>query len=82
LVEATEDLVGRQIPERARRRLLRDMGEEDLVNSGLEETMTSAYNEILEVMRRKRSINDLRTASYVVALEKVGTSYLQLGIFP
>ncbi|MDH3284812.1 MAG: Glu/Leu/Phe/Val dehydrogenase, partial [Acidobacteriota bacterium] len=52
LVEATEDLVGRQIPERARRRLLRDMGEEDLVNSGLEETMTSAYNEILEVMRR------------------------------
>ena len=81
-VEAVEGLAGRAIPAKTRKELIRGMGEEDLVNSGLEETMITAYQEITELMRRKRSINDMRTAAFVVALEKVGASYLELGIFP
>jgi glutamate dehydrogenase (NAD(P)+) len=82
LVDAVEQATGNKLGDKQRRRVIEAVGEEDLVNSGLEETMTTAFSEILGVMRRRRSITDMRTAAYVVALDKVGTSYLQLGIFP
>lgn len=82
LVESTEELVGHRFPKATRDILVRGMGEEDLVNSGLEETMITAYQEISTVMKRKKEIDDLRTAAYVVAIDKVATSYLELGIFP
>ena len=75
-------VVATEFPEGTRMSLLRGIDEKDLVNSGLEETMITAYNEIREIFRRKRSIKGLRTAAYVSALNKVGTSYLELGIFP
>ena len=54
--------------------------EEDLVNSGLEETMINAYQEILAI-RREHGV-DLRTAAFIDAINKVAQSYLELGIFP
>lgn len=54
--------------------------EYDLVDSGLEETMITAYKEINE-LRKKHDV-DLRTAAFVSAINKVGTIYEQLGIFP
>jgi glutamate dehydrogenase (NAD(P)+) len=56
--------------------------EEDLVNSGLEETMINAYNEIRETKAQHDDKIDLRTAAFIVAIDKVATSYLELGIFP
>ena len=55
-------------------------GEEDLVNSGLEETMIYAYNEIRE--ERKKHDVDLRTAAFISSINKVAKSYLEMGIFP
>ncbi|RMG44633.1 MAG: Glu/Leu/Phe/Val dehydrogenase [Acidobacteria bacterium] len=81
-VAAIESLVGKKMRPGMRQPLVRGMGEEDLVNSGLEETMITAYQEISEVMRRKRTVHDMRTAAYILAIEKVGQSYLELGIFP
>jgi len=52
----------------------------DLVNSGLEETMAVAYEEIHETAAT-RDI-DLRTAAYILAIAKVGTIYQGRGIFP
>ena len=53
----------------------------DLVNSGLEETMIKAYNEIREIQERHEGI-DLRTASMISAIDKIATVYKHRGIFP
>ncbi|MDZ7754818.1 Glu/Leu/Phe/Val dehydrogenase [Rhodohalobacter sp.] len=55
-------------------------GERELVDSGLEETMVNAYNEINEL--RKRHDVDLRTAALISAINKVGFMYKGMGIFP
>jgi glutamate dehydrogenase (NAD(P)+) len=56
--------------------------EVDLVYSGLEESMITATREIMDLWRSNPEIPDMRTAAYVVAINKVGTSYAELGIFP
>ena len=56
--------------------------EVDLVYSGLEETMISATHEIVNEWKHNPDIPDMRTAAYVVAINKVATSYTELGIFP
>src|SRR6056297_1164190 len=55
-------------------------GERELVDSGLEETMVNAYNEINEL--RKYHDVDLRTAAFISAINKVGFMYKGMGIFP
>jgi glutamate dehydrogenase (NAD(P)+) len=55
-------------------------GELDLVNSGLQDTMIEAYNQINEI--RKQHNIDLRTAAFVSAINKVGSIYERMGIFP
>lgn len=57
-------------------------GEQDLVKSGLEETMINAFNEIYEVYNKEDKVNDLRTAAYLVAIRKIAISYKERGIFP
>ena len=54
----------------------------DLVNSGLEETMGVAYQEILEIRRSTPGLRSLRTAAFINAIEKIARSYAELGIFP
>lgn len=82
LVGAIETLVGGAFPVPSRENLVRGTDERDLVNSGLEETMVTAFDEIVEIRNRFRKIDDYRTAAYVNAIQKVATSYLELGIFP
>jgi len=62
--------------------LIKGADEIDLVNSGLEETMISAYHDIRLIYKRSKSIKDLRTAGFVNAINKVADSYKSLGIFP
>jgi glutamate dehydrogenase (NAD(P)+) len=82
LVSGIETLVRRDFPHDMREQLVRGTDEEDLVNSGLEETMITALDEILEIRNRHRKVEDLRTAAYVSAIQKIATSYLELGVFP
>src|SRR5439155_338801 len=77
-----EKATGRLFSDEERRRIARGPSEIDLVNSGLEETMIDAYQQIRELARRDSRITDLRTAAFLSALNKVATSYLELGIFP
>jgi glutamate dehydrogenase (NAD(P)+) len=56
--------------------------EQDLVNSGLEETMISAYQQIREAKARHGGKPDLRTAAFICAIDKIVTTYAQMGIFP
>lgn len=55
-------------------------GERELVDSGLEETMVIAYNEINEI--RKVNDVDLRTGAFISAIDKVAWMYQEMGIFP
>ena len=54
--------------------------ERDLVNSGLEDTMAHAYDEI-RAIREEEGV-DMRTAAFISAIDKIAKSYNQMGIFP
>lgn len=82
LVSLVERETGRSINLREKQVLTRGADEIDLVRSGLEETMITAYNEIRDVQKRKKNVHDLRTAAFISALQKVSGDYLALGIFP
>jgi glutamate dehydrogenase (NAD(P)+) len=82
MVEAVEELVGRNFSQSERKLLIRGAGEEDLVNSGLEDTMINAYEEIKKYSDSHPQIHDLRTAAFASAIDKVATTYKQLGLFP
>jgi glutamate dehydrogenase (NAD(P)+) len=82
LVGAVERLTGREITTGERDQITRGADEIDLVNSGLEETMVGAYETVRETMKRSNRSMDLRTAAFVVAINKIAISYMQMGIFP
>jgi glutamate dehydrogenase (NAD(P)+) len=82
MLGAIETATGRHFSDDERRKIIHGADEIDLVNSGLEETMISAYHQIRELMKRDDRIKDLRTAAFLNALQKVATTYLELGIFP
>jgi glutamate dehydrogenase (NAD(P)+) len=82
LVNMVEKLTGKTIDRKEREVLTRGGDEVDLVRSGLEETMVTAYHEIMDVYRKKKAINDIRSAAFVTALDKVASDYLTLGVFP
>jgi len=77
-----EELTNKRVNDRERQFIMHGADEVDLVHSGLEETMITATREIMDEWRRNPQIPDMRTAAYVVAINKVGTSYAELGIFP
>ncbi len=82
LVNLIERQSGRSINDMEKSIIARGADEIDLVRSGLEETMVTAYHQIREVMYHKPKVNDLRTAAFINALGKVASDYMNLGIFP
>jgi len=82
LLSAMHKLTGRNLDEEDLRRFSVGPSEEDLVNSGLEETMVTAYQKIRDTRRRHRDEPDLRTAAFVVAIDMISVTYGDLGIFP
>ncbi len=80
ILQAVEGLTGNRFAEDVFKSVAAGGSEETLVNSGLEETMTYAYQEIREYARRYET--DLRTAMYVSAIDKIAIVYQQMGIFP
>lgn len=82
ILKQIEDLTGKQVTTAEKLIIAHGPDEIDLVHSGLEETMITATKEIMEIWKENPSIPDMRTAAYVCAINKVGTSYAELGIFP
>ncbi|MEZ5385403.1 MAG: Glu/Leu/Phe/Val dehydrogenase [Prosthecobacter sp.] len=81
LLEAIENLVGTKIPADRLPRLIQGPSEEELVIAALEQSMTKAYGRVHRVWK-ERKVPDLRTAAFLAALERVGESYKNHGIFP
>jgi glutamate dehydrogenase (NAD(P)+) len=82
LLRVIEDNTGRQLSDAERKTVARGADEIDLVNSGLEESMAVAYNQIREVWKSDSAIPGLRTAAFIGAINKIATCYAELGIFP
>jgi glutamate dehydrogenase (NAD(P)+) len=82
ILNQMEALTGKKLEQSAKENIAHGPDEIDLVHSGLEETMITATREIMDIWKENPSIPDMRTAAYVCAINKVGTSYAELGIFP
>lgn len=83
-VSLVEGLSGQEATEAQRKELIRGPRERDLVASGLEQTMVDAYCSITERRQHGEGINplDLRLTAYVIAIDRIASSYEQRGIFP
>ncbi len=79
--ELLEEVTGTKIPENLRKKMIYGAAEIDLVRSGLDDTMRTAYQEIRETMLSSDKIDDLRTAAYVNAISKISRSYLDVGVY-
>ncbi len=82
LLGTVEEMTGESFPKDVMKAFLKGPDEVDLVSSGLEETMATAYREIQEIRHELGSGADLRAAGFVNALRKITVSYEDLGIFP
>ena len=82
IVNMIEQVTGHSLAQADRAHFIHGADEADYVDSGLEETMITAYYEIVDAYRRNRKVKDLRTAAFLVSINKIGTSYMELGIFP
>lgn len=82
ILKSVESLTGKTVTDIERRQLLHGPDEVDLVYSGLEDTMIGSYHEIREALMSLDNKVDMRTAAFTVAINKVGVSYEELGIFP
>ncbi|MEO1139970.1 MAG: Glu/Leu/Phe/Val dehydrogenase [Pseudomonadota bacterium] len=63
-----------------KQKYLRGAGELELVRSGLDDTMRAAYQSMREVWHERDDVTDLRTAAYLVSIDKVAASYRALGL--
>jgi glutamate dehydrogenase (NAD(P)+) len=81
ILNAIEHATGSSFSESEIDDFARGADEIDLVNSGLEETMIKAYNEIREIRQRHDGI-DLRTAAMISAIDKIARVYKHRGLFP
>lgn len=82
IVSKVEEMTGKTITEREHEFLTRGGTEIDLVNSGLEDTMITAYQQIRETFLAHPTIDNVRTAAFVCSLKKIAGDYVSMGIFP
>ena len=59
---------------------LKGAGELELVRSGLDDSMRTAYQFMRETWHSRSDVKDLRTAAYLVAIERVADSYRTKGL--
>ena len=61
-------------------RYLRGADELELVRSGLDDTMRTAYQSMRQIWVSRDDVHDLRTAAYLVAIDRVAASYRAKGL--
>jgi glutamate dehydrogenase (NAD(P)+) len=82
LVDLVLQKTGKTISQRERDVLTQGGDELALVRSGLEDTMSLAYQAIRKEKIENPTMDSLRTAAFTVALKKIASDYELLGIFP
>jgi glutamate dehydrogenase (NAD(P)+) len=72
--------IGWQLSPNFKDKYLRGAGELELVRSGLDDTMSTAYQSMAAVWHGRDDVEDLRTAAYLVSIDKVAASYRAKGL--
>lgn len=80
LLGAVETLTGRRFAENFKQSYMNGSKEIDLVRSGLDDTMRSAYQVMREIWRNDKNCPDLRTASYIASIRRIVQSYTSLNL--
>jgi len=80
-IEMIEQVPWRRFSPSERESLTEGPSEIDFVYTALEETIAVSYEQIWNLWK-KRELPDLRTAAYLLAIERIGNCYLSQGIFP
>jgi len=80
IISSIESLTGKTLTD-LQKKTIHGPSELDLVRSGLEETMVTAYHKIRDT-KLEKNIETYRTAAFVVTIDKIGAEYMNLGIFP
>jgi len=63
-----------------KKKYLQGADEIQLVRSGLDDTMRTAYQAISEEWHRRKDVTDLRTAAFIVSITRVADSYRAKGL--
>jgi glutamate dehydrogenase (NAD(P)+) len=81
-LEKISNAMGSQysLTDRFKQKYLRGADELELVRSGLDDTMRIAYQSMRDVWHDRADVKDLRTAAYLVSIEKVAASYRAKGL--
>ena len=81
LVDEIEAMTGKSFAPNKRDKMLQGADELSLVRSGLDDTMRIAYQSMAEVWReREHEGVDLRTAAFLISIDRVAQSYKSLGL--
>jgi glutamate dehydrogenase (NAD(P)+) len=72
--------VARTLSDDFKANYLRGAGELELVRSGLDDTMRGAYGAMREVWHRRNDVPDLRTAAFIVSIDRIAASYKAKGL--
>lgn len=83
LIDEIESAVGKKLSDEFKKRYISGADELALVRSGLDDTMRNAYAAMRELWHKNRKTNpdfDLRTAAYMIAIQRVADSYKALGL--
>jgi len=83
LIEEIERTTGSKVSKTFRERYIKGADELTLVRSGLDDTMRGAYSSMRDLWHDKRKDNkdfDLRTAAYMISIQRVADSYRALGL--
>ena len=59
---------------------LKGAGELELVRSGLDDTMRTAYQAMREVWHGRQDVEDLRVAAYIVSIGRIASAYQSKGL--
>jgi len=81
MLKAIETLTGETSTEWMQKELVYGADELDLVRSGLDDTMRNSYQQLKEAYNSNDDIHDFRTAAYVVAIQKLVRSYVDIGVY-
>ncbi len=81
-VNLIENITNRKLTSDQRKIVIKGASEEDLVNSGLEDTMITSYHTIMNIKKKNPDVDNFRTAAFIDAIDKIAQSYRNLGIFP
>ncbi|CUH75244.1 Glutamate dehydrogenase [Tritonibacter multivorans] len=81
-LEALSDNLGNKwtLDPKFKEKYLRGADELELVRSGLDDTMRIAYQSMRKVWHERDDVKDLRTAAYLVSIDKVAASYRAKGL--